>query len=58
MDIDGKLRPLYLLRILKENTDEEHSLSTAQLCAILKEDYGIDTFRTTIKSRMRFQKNE
>lgn len=39
MDIDGKLRPLYLLRILKENTDEEHSLSTAQLCAILKEDY-------------------
>lgn len=50
MDIDGKLRPLYLLRILKENTDEEHSLSTAQLCAILKEDYGIDTFRTTIKS--------
>ena len=50
MDIDGKLRPLYLLRILKDNTDEEHSLSTAQLCAILKEDYGIDTFRTTIKS--------
>ncbi len=50
MDIDGKLRPLYLLRILKESTDEEHSLTTAQLCAILKEDYGIDTFRTTIKS--------
>ena len=50
MDIDGKLRPLYLLRILKENTDEEHSLTTAQLCAILKEDYGINTFRTTIKT--------
>ena len=50
MDIDGKLRPLYLLRILKENTDEEHSLTTAQLCKMLKEEYGIDTFRTTIKS--------
>lgn len=50
MDIDGKLRPLYLLRILKENTDEEHSLSTAQLCKMLKDDYGIDTFRTTIKT--------
>ena len=50
MDIDGKLRPLYLLRILKESTDEDHALTTAQLCRILKEEYGIDTFRTTIKS--------
>lgn len=49
MDIDGKLRPLYLLRILKERTDEDHSLSTAQLCRMLKDDYGIETFRTTIK---------
>ncbi len=50
MDIDGKLRPLYLLRILKENTDEDHTLSTAQLCKMLKEQYDIETFRTTIKS--------
>ncbi len=50
MDIDGKLRPLYLLRILKERTDEEHFLSTSQLCNILKDEYGIETFRTTIKS--------
>ena len=50
MDIDGKLRPLYLLRILKERTDEDHSLSTSQLCNILKDEYGIETFRTTIKS--------
>ena len=49
MDIDGKLRPLYLLMILKERTDEDHSLSTAQLCRMLKDDYGIETFRTTIK---------
>lgn len=50
MDIDGKLRPLYLLKILKEKTDEDHTLSTAQLCQLLKDDYGIDTFRTTIRS--------
>ena len=50
MDIDGKLRPLYLLRILREQTDENHMLSTAQLCKILKDEYGIDTFRTTIKT--------
>ena len=50
MDIDDKLRPLYLLRLLKEKTDEDHSLSTTQLCQLLKEGYGIDTFRTTIKA--------
>ncbi len=53
MDINGKLRPLYLLKILQERTDEEHSLTTPQLCEILKKEYGIDnTFRTTIKSDM------
>ena len=49
MDIDGKLRPLYLLKILKERTDEDHTLTTAQLCKMLKEEFGIETFRTTIK---------
>ena len=50
MDIDAKLRPLYLLKILKEQTDENHKLSTVQLCQMLKDEYGIDTFRTTIKN--------
>lgn len=49
MDIDGKLRPLYLLKILKERTDEDHTLTTAQLCKMLKEEFGVETFRTTIK---------
>ena len=52
MDIDAKLRPLYLLKILKEQTDENHKLSTVQLCQILKDEYGIDTFRTTIRNDM------
>lgn len=50
MDIEAKLRPLYLLKVLKEQTDENHKLSTVQLCQILKDEYGIDTFRTTIKT--------
>lgn len=50
MDIDAKLRPIYLISILKERTDEDHYLTTSQLCAILKSEYGIDTHRTTIKS--------
>lgn len=50
MDINDKLRPLYLLKIIKEHTDEDHTLTTTQLCKMLKEEYGIETFRTTIKS--------
>ncbi len=49
MDIDAKLRPLFLLQILKERTDEDNYLTTAQLCDILKRNYGMDTHRTTIK---------
>ena len=33
MDIDAKLRPIYLINILKERTDEDHYLTTSQLCA-------------------------
>jgi len=50
MDIDAKLRPIFLMDILKERTDEDHYLTTSQLCAILKNEYGIETHRTTIKS--------
>lgn len=50
MDIDAKLRPLYLLQILKERTDEDNYLTTSQLCDILKRNYGLETHRTTIKS--------
>ena len=50
MDTDAKLRPLYLLQILKDHTDEEHTLTTSQLCQLLREEYGIETFRTTIKA--------
>ena len=49
MDNEAKLRPLYLLQILKERTDEDNYLTTTQLCSILKQRYGMNTHRTTIK---------
>ena len=50
MDNNDKLRPFLLLKILKERTDEDHALSTTEIRKILKDEYCIDTFRTTIKS--------
>ena len=38
-----------MIKILKERTDEDHYLTTNQLCSILKNEYGIETHRTTIK---------
>ena len=49
MDIDAKLRPLYLLQTLQERTDEDNYLTTAQLASILKQRYGMEPHRTTIK---------
>ena len=46
----GFHRPLFLLQILKERTDEDNYLTTTQLCDILKREYGLDTHRTTLKS--------
>lgn len=52
MDNDSKLRPLYLAKILYEQTDEEHYLTTVQLINILEEKYGIRAHRQTIKSEI------
>ena len=52
MDNDSKLRPLYLAKILYEQTDEEHYLTTVQLINILEEKYGISAHRQTIKSEI------
>ena len=50
MDNNAKLRPLYLAKILYEMTDEDHTLSTNQLIELLKEKYGVGSYRTTIAS--------
>ena len=48
MDKDLKLRPFYLAQILYERTDEDHSLTTAELMEILEKEYGIKTHRQRI----------
>lgn len=50
MDNEAKLRPLYLAKILYEQTDEDHYLTTAQLMQILEEQYKIKSHRQTIKA--------
>lgn len=50
MDNDAKLRPLYLAKILYEQTDEDHYLTTTQLIKILEEKYNVKSHRQTIKA--------
>ena len=50
MDSDAKLRPLLIAKILYEQTDEEHYLTTSQLIQILEEQYGIKSHRQTVKT--------
>lgn len=56
MDNEAKLRPLYLAKILYEQTDEDHFLTTAQLIQILEEQYGIKSHRQTIKAEIELLK--
>lgn len=45
----AKLRPLFVLKILYEHTDENHYVTIARILQILKDEYGIDSYRKTIK---------
>lgn len=56
MDNNAKLRLLYLAKILYEQTDEDHFLTTAQLIHILEEQYGINSHRQTIKAEIELLK--
>ena len=56
MDNESKLRPLYLGKILYEQTDEENYLTTAQLIQILEEKYGIHSHRATIAAEIELLK--
>ena len=48
MEKKTKLRALCLLKILYERTDKNHPLSTAELIELMKEEYDLDIYRTTI----------
>ncbi len=43
---------LYILQILEENTDEEHTLSQKEIMDILKKEQGITVDRKTIKRNL------
>ncbi len=49
MENSTKLRPLFILKILYEHTDENHCITIAQILQILKDEYEIESYRKTIK---------
>ena len=48
MNIENKLRPIYIAKILLERTDEDHALTTNELIDILEREYHISAHRTTV----------
>ena len=42
------LKTFYIMQILLEKTDEEHSLNAAQIGNILRQEYGISIDRHTL----------
>lgn len=48
MDIDDKLRVLYIAKMLYEQTDAEHEMKTSEIMFELEDKYHIPTHRTTI----------
>lgn len=49
MDSKNKLRQVFVLKILYEHTDENHCITIAQILQFLKDEYGIESYRKTIK---------
>lgn len=47
-----KLRPLYIMQILQERTDEQHILNASDICRILEQKYDMKTDRRTIYSEI------
>ena len=48
MNLKAKLRPLYIAKMLYEQTDENHYLTIAQIIRQLQERYDISTSRGTV----------
>ena len=49
MESDGKLRMLRILELLRNESDEQHPISTAQIEKILRERWGLETYHITIQ---------
>ena len=46
---DNRLRTLYVYQILRQYTDETHTLSAPEIRKILQEKYGVDVYRATLR---------
>lgn len=49
MENKNKLRQVFVLKILYEHTDDDHSMTIAQILQYLKDEYEIESYRKTIK---------
>jgi len=49
MESKNKLRQIFVLKILYEHTDDDHSMTIAQILQCLKDEYEIESYRKTIK---------
>ena len=49
MENDGKMRVLRILELLRNETDENHPISTAEIERTLKARWDLDTYRITIQ---------
>ncbi|MBR3849764.1 MAG: WYL domain-containing protein, partial [Oscillospiraceae bacterium] len=47
MENDGKIRLLRTLQILQEESDAEHPISIVEIESLLKERWGLETYRIT-----------
>ena len=50
MDLNTKIRPFHIAKILYEQTDEDHPLSTSEIVQILLDKHDMETYRKTIKA--------
>lgn len=48
MESESKLRPIYLLKLLAENTDEDHPLTTKEILQLMERKYNIKMHRTRV----------
>ena len=49
MESDGKMRMLRILELLRNETDERHPISTAEIERTLRERWGLEAYRITIQ---------
>ena len=50
MEHNGKHRLLYILRILEQETDEQHPLTLGDIAAQLQQRWNLDAYRVTIQN--------